>query len=616
MIRTINNSIRSLLFQAKLHSSFWVEALQASVHVLNLLPSTSIANQIHISKLFKKPVSYSHLRVFGSLCCPNQNNSNASKLSLCSSRCMFLGYPQFHRGYRCFDLTTKKIIISRNVIFDETSFPYNDPNSPSDSSYKFLEEETEPSAYLKFVLINPTATPLPTMAAIAPSPSPVSTRAASAASEAPRHSMATRSKSGIHKPKHVLSLLTQNQSPLLKSYKDALSDPNWNPSMNCEFDAIIKSRTFDLVPRAKNTNIVRCMWLHKHKYDAQWNFKSHKSRLVANGKSQQEGIDFSETFSPVVKPATIQSVLHVALANDWSVHQLDVQNAFLHGTLDETVYMFQPPGFVDSTKPNHVCKLNRSIYGLKQSPRAWNARFVRFITSQGFKQSRSDASLFMYKRGNDIICLLLYVDDIIVTSSSSLLTSKIITAMKQEFPMTDGGLINSFLGIAAVHNNKGMFLHQSRYAEEILLRAGMQDCKPVATPVDLKSKLAEDLGKLLDNPTEYRSLAGALQYLTFTRPNIAYSVQQICLFMHDPRDIHMQALRRILRYLQRTKDRGLQLLKHQKISLTAYSDADWVGFPSTRRSTSGFCVCFRRQPPVLVCKTTGYSVTIKCRSRV
>ena len=239
--------------------------------------------------------------------------------------------------------------------------------------------------------------------------------------------------------------------------------------MNCEFDVIIKSRTFDLVPRPKNTNIVRCMWLHKHKYDAQGNFKSHKSRLVANGKSQQEGIDFSKTFSPVVKPATIRSVLHVALANDWSVHQLDVQNAFLHGTLDETVYMFQPPGFVDSTKPNHVCKLNRSIYGLKQSPRAWNARFVRFITSQGFKQSRSDASLFVYKRGNDISYLLLYVDDIIVTSSSSLLTSKIITAMKQKFPMTDGGLINSFLGIAAVHNNKGLFLHQSRYAEEILL---------------------------------------------------------------------------------------------------------------------------------------------------
>ncbi|XP_013623839.1 PREDICTED: uncharacterized mitochondrial protein AtMg00810-like [Brassica oleracea var. oleracea] len=130
----------------------------------------------------------------------------------------------------------------------------------------------------------------------------------------------------------------------------------------------------------------------------------------------------------------------------------------------------------------------------------------------------------------------------------------------------------------------------TEYAEEILMRAGMQDCKPVSTPVDLKSKLAEGVGKPVDEPTQYRSLAGALQYLTFTRPDIAYAVQQICLFMHDPRDLHLQALRRILRYVQGTKDKGLQLLKKQKLQLTAYSDADWAGCPSTRRSTSGFCV--------------------------
>ena len=181
--------------------------------------------------------------------------------------------------------------------------------------------------------------------------------------------------------------------------------------MNVEYNAIIKSGTYDLVPRPKHTNIVRSMWLHKHKFDADGNFKSHKSRLVANGKSQEEGVDFSETFSPVVKPVTIRSVLHVALAHDWPVQQLDVQNAFLHGTLDETVYMFQPPGFVDQSKPDHVCRLNRSIYDLKQAPRAWNARFVNFITNQGFSQSKSDPSLFVYRNGADRAYLLLYVDD-------------------------------------------------------------------------------------------------------------------------------------------------------------------------------------------------------------
>ena len=360
--------------------------------------------------------------------------------------------------------------------------------------------------------------------------------------------------------------------------------------MTCEYDAIIKSGTYDLVPRPKNANIIRCLWLYKHKYDAHGNFKCHKSRLVANGKSQEEGVDFTETFSPVVKPATIRCVLHVALANAWPVHQLDVQNAFLHGTLDETVYMFQPPGFVSKDHPDYVCKLNRSIYGLKQAPRAWNARFVNFITNQGFKQSKSDASLFVYRNGSDLAYLLLYVDDIILTSSTPTLTKNIIATMKQEFPMTGGGLIDSFLGISAIHNDRGMFLNQTKYAEEILLRAGMQDCNPVSTPVDLKSKLAENIGKPVDNPTQYRSLAGALQYLTFTRPDIAYAVQQICLFMHDPRDLHLQALRHILRYIQGTKDKGLHLLKNQNMTMTAYSDADWAGCPSTRRSTSGFCV--------------------------
>ena len=274
----------------------------------------------------------------------------------------------------------------------------------------------------------------------------------------------------------------------------------------------------------------------------------------------------------------------------WPIHQLDVQNAFLHGRLDETVYMFQPPGFVDPAKPKHVCKLKRSIYGLKQASRAWNAHFVSFITNHGFTQSKSDTSLFVYRKNGDRAYLLLYVDDIIVTASTTNLRDKIIADLKSEFPMTDAGQINSFLGVSAVFNDKGLFLNQTQYATEIIARAVMSECKPCSTPVDMKSKLGEDDGALVTNPTEYRSLAGALQYLTFTRPDIQYAVQQICLFMHSPREPHFQALRRILRYLQGTLTHGLQLLKHQKTSLIAYSDADWAGCPSTRRSTSGYCV--------------------------
>ena len=402
MIHTINNAMRSLLFQAHLPSTFWVEALHTVVHILNLLPSKAIQNRSPFSVLFNKPVSYSHLKVFGCLCYPNINHTHLPKPSPRSSKCVFFGYPHDHRGYMCDDLDTRRIIISRNVNFDETSFLYEKSQQNKPISYDFLLHETEPSPIFKQILQTSST---PTLPVVESPQQGAPTQVAQVATEEPRHAMSTRSRHGISKPKKIFSLLTQTQSPLPKSYFQALDDPNWNPSMNVEYDAIIKSDTYDLVPRPPNTNIVRSMWLHKHKYDANGVFRKHKSRLVANGKSQEHGIDYGETFSHVVKPATIRTLLHLALANNWDVHQLDVQNTFLHGTLDEPVFMFQPHGFVNQSKPNHVCKLKRSIYGLKQAPGVWNARFMNFITNAGFEQSKMDTSLFIYRKNGVQACL-------------------------------------------------------------------------------------------------------------------------------------------------------------------------------------------------------------------
>lgn len=227
-------------------------------------------------------------------------------------------------------------------------------------------------------------------------------------------------------------------------------------------------------------------------------------RLVANGKSEEQGIDFDETFSPVLRPGTIRMVLHVALINGWQVNKFDVQNAFLHDTLDEEVevYKFQPPGFIDTAKPNHVCKLKRSIYRLKQAPRAsWNARFVNFITNNGFIQTKSDASLIFYMKNGLVAYLILDVDAIIVTASTETLKNTIIQVIKTGFPMMDNIRISSFLGVSVKCNDKGLFLNQSYYAEDIISRVGMSACKPCTTPLDMKSKLAEDEGKLIPNPT-------------------------------------------------------------------------------------------------------------------
>jgi hypothetical protein len=205
-----------------------------------------------------------------------------------------------------------------------------------------------------------------------------------------------------------------------------------------------------------------------------------------------------------------------------------VKNAFLHGTLNETVYCVQPTGFVDSTKPNHVCRLNKSLYGLKQAPRTWHSRFASQITSLGFVEAKSDTSLFIYCRGVDMAFLLLYVDDIVLTASSPSFLHRIITALRREFSMTDMGPLHHFLGVSVQRQGDSLFLSQRQYMLEILERAGMRNCKASSTPVDTHSKLPAD-GASVSDPSQYCSLAGALQYLTFTRPDIAYAVQQVCL---------------------------------------------------------------------------------------
>ncbi|GKB90826.1 ribonuclease H-like domain-containing protein, partial [Tanacetum coccineum] len=261
--------------------------------------------------------------------------------------------------------------------------------------------------------------------------------------------MVTRVKDGISKPIDRLSLHTTTTSPLPRSHVHALRDLNWQKAMLDEYTALITNGTWVLVPRPANVNIVRSMWLFKHKYHADGSLSRYKACLVANGRSQQDGIDYDETFSPVVKPATIRTVLSIVVSRSWPIHQLDVKNAFLHGHLSETVYMHQPPGFVDPKRPDYVCHLQRSLYGLKQALRAWFQRFAGYATQVGFQQSKTDSSLFIYHRGSDIAYLLLYVDDIILTASSFAFLQRVIASLHGEFAMTDLGLLNYFLGISA-----------------------------------------------------------------------------------------------------------------------------------------------------------------------
>nr|XP_020167574.1 uncharacterized mitochondrial protein AtMg00810-like [Aegilops tauschii subsp. strangulata] len=282
--------------------------------------------------------------------------------------------------------------------------------------------------------------------------------------------------------------------------------------------------------------------------------------------------------------------LQLAVSRAWPVHQLDVSNAFLQGHLAELVYCQQPTGFIDAAHPDDVCLLSRSLYGLKQAPRAWYQRIAAFLQQMGFRATRSDASLFVYHHGHVTAYMLLYVDDIIFTASSAKLLGQLIAHLSAEFALKDLGPLHYFLGIEVIRRPDGFFLHQQKYAHELLERDGMQNCKAVATPVDTKAKLSALEGSPAPDGPFYRSIMGALQYLTLARLDLQYAVQQVCLHMHAPRDTHRSLVNRILRYIHDTMAFGLTLTASPSTDLVAYSDADWAGCPDTRRSTSGYCV--------------------------
>nr|GEV46483.1 ribonuclease H-like domain-containing protein [Tanacetum cinerariifolium] len=285
--------------------------------------------------------------------------------------------------------------------------------------------------------------------------------------------MITRSKLGIVKPVDRLSLNTFSISPILKNPPAALKDPQWRNAMYDEYNALVKNGTWLLVLRPGNVNMVRSIWLFKHKFHADGTLSRYKARLVANGSSQQLGVDFGETFSPVVKPATIRM---------------------------------------------------RSLYGLKQAPRARFQRFTGYATRAGFYHSRCDSSLFICRQGSKVAYLLIYVDDFFLTASSPALVQQIIASLHKEFDMTDLGALNYFLGNSADRSSTGLFLSYRKYALQLLERAYIVNCNPSRTPIDTESKLGSK--------------------------DFSYVVQHVCLYMHDPREPHFAALKRILCYVR------------------------------------------------------------------
>jgi hypothetical protein len=608
-LRHIVDNGLALLSHASIPLKFWDSAFDTASYLNNRLPSSNNPTKSPFELLFNTAPNYHLLKVFGCECLPYLRPYNSSKFSYRSKSCLFLGYSKPHVGYICFHPPSGRIYIARHVVFNETMFPFASVSSSSVAASSSISppsiplmSPTLPISVPADSVINKESisvpcdpAPSPAPATIVPSPPdhPVPTQT---------HAMTTRAQNNVFCPKpppagfirypipqsfHV-SLGDTESEPT--SYTHAAKSEKWRAAMAEEFNALLRNGTWTLVTPTASMNLVGSKWVFKIKRKSDGTVDRYKARLVAKGFHQQHGLDFDETYSPVVKPITIRTVLSMALTKGWCLKQIDISNAFLHGVLQETVYMSQPPGFVHPSFPGSVCHLKKAIYGLKQAPRAWYSQLSSKLHELGFKSCKLDSSLFILRTSIVTLFALVYVDDIILTGSTLAAMDALIRELSTVFPVKDLGDLNFFLGVEVTRVSTGILLSQQRYICDILKRTNLSLVKPISSPLSAATSLSKFSGSTFEDPTLYRQTVGALQYLSLTRPDIGFAVSKVSQFMHEPHDLHWTAVKRILRYLKSTADYGLFINKCSSSQLYAYSDADWAGCPDDRKSTSGYCI--------------------------
>ena len=629
----ILNVARSLMFQSHLPIIFWSFAVRYVVQLINILPSKVLAYFSPSQLLHNVKPDITYLRVFGSLCYASTLQAHRTKFQPRARKCVLLGFKTGVKGYLLLDFNSREIFLSRNVVFYENIFPFltSDKHSPIDTqnlnsldfvtkiisspSPLFSEATDQPS-------LPPTSPPSIVPDPVSFSSQPVSVEPATATpqrkSTRPTHkpsylqdyhcnmlstSSATQSSTGTLYPissylsydalssLHKSYVLNLSQVSEPKTYNQAIKHDCWRNAMDQEIAALENTKTWVLTDLPYGKQPIGCKWVYKIKRHADGSTERYKARLVAKGYTQQEGLDYFETFSPVVKLTTVRLVLALAASKHWYLHQLDVNNAFLHGDLDEEVYMSVPLGY-KTEKPGQVCKLLKSLYGLKQASRQWNYKLTTTLLSLGYIQSKSDYSLFVKSDSAHITILLVYVDDIVLAGDDIQEIQTVKALLNAKFKIKDLGQLKYFLGLEIARSQQGINLSQRKYALELLEDAGLLGCQPVSTPIQPGTKFSKTEGKPYSDVQAYRRLLGRLLYLTNTRPDLCFAVSTLSQFLSNPLEDHYAAAIRILRYIKKNPGQGLFFPSNTEHSLKAFSDSDWAACPDTRRSVTGFNVFY------------------------
>ena len=336
-------------------------------------------------------------------------------------------------------------------------------------------------------------------------------------------------------------------------------------------------------------NVIGTKWVFHNKQDENGVVTRRKARLVAQGFTQIEGLDFGETYAPVARLESIRILIAFATHHNFKLYQMDVKSAFLNGPIQELVFVEQPPGFEDPSMPNHVYKLHKALYGLKQAPRAWYECLKDFLMKNVFEIGKADSTPFTHKFGNDLFVCQIYVDDIIFGSTNKACCEDFSRIRTKRFEMSMMGELKFFLGFQIKQLKEGTFLCQTKYISDMLNKFDMEGAKPIKTPIATNRHLdLNQEGKSVDQKV-YRSMIGSLLYLCASRPDIMLSVCMCARFQAAPKECHLVAVKRILRYLIHTPTFGLLYPKGSSFDLLGYSDSDYASCKVDRKSTTGTC---------------------------
>lgn len=597
-MRTIVESARTMLHAKELSLRFWAEAVACAVYVLNRSGPTFVADKSPYELWFGKTPKIDHLRVFGSEVYTHVPKQQRQKWDKKAKPGIFIGYCDGTKGFRVWNTATRKVEVSRDIVFKEISQSAAsiDVNVDADAEERVEAAIKHEISFDKLFVddvttadVKQSQSPPGPAAQVKPDPLPPSQAVSDPKQETP---IRNRLRSGKQSNfdcnfSEGYAFVAECDEP--QSYRAAIESSDsdkWKAAMADEMQSLRQNKVWTLVSKPNYRAIVDNRWVFRVKRNVDDNVERYKARLVARGFSQQHGIDYQETFSPVVKFTSIRSILGIAAAEKLNLKQFDVKTAFLYGDLSEDIYMCQPEGFSDGT--DNVCKLQKSLYGLKQSARCWNQKFTSFLKKFKLTAVDADPCVFVNHRDNKKVILAIYIDDGLIAAKDDNDISTLLEHLQREFEIkvSDASV---FLGLEIrQHTDYSVHINQSTYIAKILAKFNMSDAVPVSTPAETTTPVGVQDGQTVVT-YPFREAVGSLMYLAVaTRPDIAFAISSVSRHLENPSPADVTAVRRVMKYIKGTANLGIFFDSQCEINLNAFSDADYAGDHETRRSTSGF----------------------------